>query len=258
MANDELTPVIIGVGDIKNKSLEVENASEPAVLMKQAILESLKDTNLSTAKQDALMSAVDDLSVVATWTWPYPDLPDYLSKLLKINPAVRHLSEHGGNSPCQLLDEAARRIAKGETKVAIVTGGEALASLRSCTVAKKMPPPGWPAPDPNTPGSLHKIGLPIHIYPLYENGFRARRKQSIRENHEESSALYAQFAEVAKENTLAWNHGKAASKEEIGNVSKKNRMICFPYPLLMNAFNTVNLAAACIVTSAGHARSLGV
>ncbi|KAH0003202.1 hypothetical protein KCU78_g14029, partial [Aureobasidium melanogenum] len=77
MADDELTPVNIGVGDIKNKSLEVENASEPAVLMKQAILESLKDTNLSTAKQDALMSAVDDLSVVATWTWPYPDLPDY-------------------------------------------------------------------------------------------------------------------------------------------------------------------------------------
>ncbi|KAI4739645.1 hypothetical protein E4T50_09923 [Aureobasidium sp. EXF-12298] len=272
MANDELTPVIIGVGDIKNKSLEVENASEPAVLMKQAILESLKDTNLSTAKQDALMSAVDDLSVVATWTWPYPDLPDYLSKLLKIDPAVRHLSEHGGNSPCQLLDEAARRIAKGETTVAIVTGGEALASLRSCTVAKKMPPPGWPAPDPNsrtmtaddlsllgtTPGSLHKIGLPIHIYPLYENGFRARRKQSIRENHEESSALYAQFAEVAKENTLAWNHGKAASKEEIGTVSTKNRVICFPYPLLMNAFNTVNLAAACIVTSAGHARSLRI
>ncbi|KAG9943696.1 hypothetical protein KCU85_g8465, partial [Aureobasidium melanogenum] len=258
MAKDDFTPVIIGVGDIINKSLEVEDASEPAVLMKQAILEALKDINLSTDKQDALMSSVDELSVVATWTWPYPDLPDYLSKLLKINPATRHLSEHGGNSPCQLLDEAARRIAKGETKVAIVTGGEALASLRSCGMAKKMPPPGWPAPDPNTPGSLHKIGLPIHIYPLYENGFRAKRKQSIRANHEESAALYAQFAEVAKENTLAWNHGKAASKEDIGTVSKKNRMICFPYPLLMNAFNTVNLAAACIVTSAAQAKSLGV
>lgn len=128
MAKDDFTPVIIGVGDIINKSLEVEDASEPAVLMKQAILEALKDINLSTDKQDALMSSVDELSVVATWTWPYPDLPDYLSKLLKINPATRHLSEHGGNSPCQLLDEAARRIAKGETKVAIVTGGEALAS----------------------------------------------------------------------------------------------------------------------------------
>ncbi|KAH0276763.1 hypothetical protein KCU91_g3641, partial [Aureobasidium melanogenum] len=109
-----------------------------------------------------------------------------------------------------------------------------------------------------TPASLHKMGLPIHIYPLYENSFRHRRKQSIRANHEESSALYAQFAQVAKENTFAWNYGKAASKQDIGTVSKTNRMICFPYPLLMNAFNTVSLAAACIVTSVGHARSLGI
>ena len=29
-------------------------------------------------------------------------------------------------------------------------------------------------------------------------------------------------------------------------------------PLLMNAFNTVNLAAACILTSAEHARELGI
>lgn len=29
-------------------------------------------------------------------------------------------------------------------------------------------------------------------------------------------------------------------------------------PLLMNAFNTVNLAAACIITSTDYARELGV
>lgn len=29
-------------------------------------------------------------------------------------------------------------------------------------------------------------------------------------------------------------------------------------PLLMNAFNTVNLAAACILTSAEHAKELGI
>lgn len=35
-------------------------------------------------------------------------------------------------------------------------------------------------------------------------------------------------------------------------------MICHPYPLLMNAFNTVNLAAAVILTSAKIASDLGV
>lgn len=76
---------------------------------------------------------------------------------------------------------------------------------------------------------MHSIGAPIHIYPLYENAFRAHRKQSLLENTDESAALYAGFAKVAAQHPYAWNHGKpAASKEDIGAVSRKNRMICSP------------------------------
>ncbi|KAJ8059241.1 hypothetical protein OCU04_012209 [Sclerotinia nivalis] len=35
-------------------------------------------------------------------------------------------------------------------------------------------------------------------------------------------------------------------------------MICWPYPLLMNAFNNVNMAASCIITSVEFARELGI
>lgn len=124
-------------------------------------------------------------------------------------------------------------------------------------------------------GSAHEIGAPIHIYPLYENGFRALRKQTIKENHQESAQLYAEFAQVAEKNPQAWNYGKAAkTAKEVGTVTKQNRMICFPCtyglfqvvktalnqvdPLLMNAFNTVDLAGACLVTSTGYARKLGI
>lgn len=125
-------------------------------------------------------------------------------------------------------------------------------------------------------GVTHSVGLPIHIYPMYENGFRAHRKQSIQENNNESAELYAEFATKAAENPLAWTYGEPAlSAEEISTVAKKNRMICFPCkvsphffpfeklsnntdPLLMNAFNTVNLAAACILTSTEYARQLGI
>jgi hypothetical protein len=73
------------------------------------------------------------------------------------------------------------------------------------------------------------VGLPIHVYPLYENAYRAHRRQSIQENNHESAELYADFAKVAEKNPLAWNFGEpAATKEIIGTVSKKNRMICFP------------------------------
>jgi hypothetical protein len=126
-------------------------------------------------------------------------------------------------------------------------------------------------------GARHSLGNPIQLYPLYENGFRAYRNQSIADNHAESSQLYAEFAQVAEKNKYAWNYpAKAETKESIGTVSKRNRMICFPCklsssvlrelqdadgttdPLLMNAFNTVNLSAACILTSTEHAKELGV
>lgn len=108
-------------------------------------------------------------------------------------------------------------------------------------------------------GSRHSIGLPVHIYPLYENGFRAHRRQTLEQNRVESASLYAEFDQVAARNPNSWSFGSTPStKDIIGTVSPKNRMICFPYPLLMNAFNTVNLAAACILTSVENARNLGI
>ncbi|KAL1982976.1 hypothetical protein VTN96DRAFT_591 [Rasamsonia emersonii] len=267
------TPVIIGVADVKNRSVQVEDALEPAQLMLEAIRQAIQDTGLDSASQQQLQSQIDSIDVVRTWTWPYRDLPGLLAEKLRIQPEHRFCTDHGGNQPAKLLDEAARRIALGKTKVAVITGGEALASLAACAKANKLPPPGWTAPDkrvesvfsPSTLalgedlGGIHSIGAPIHVYPLYENAFRAYRGQSIRENNAESARLYAQFSQVASQNPYSWNYGKPAdTAESIGTVSKRNRMICFPYPLLMNAFNTVNLAAACLLTSTEYARQLGV
>jgi acetyl-CoA acetyltransferase len=119
-------PVIIGVGDVKNR--DVNNAKEPATLMLEAIEIALKDAS-SKAFSD-LKSSIDSIDVVKTWTWPYPDLPGLLSEWLGVQDSIKwkHYSEHGGNQPGKLFDEAAKRIATGESKVAVITGGEALAS----------------------------------------------------------------------------------------------------------------------------------
>lgn len=78
-------------------------------------------------------------------------------------------------------------------------------------------------------GAMHDIGAPIQVYPLFENGFRAHRRQSIQENNQESAELYAEFAKTAEQNPLSWSYGKTAETAEIiGTVSKTNRMICFP------------------------------
>ena len=121
-------PVIIGVGDIKNRSTAVTDAKEPATLMLEAIQAAIKDA--STTSSSELQSAIDSIDVVKTWTWPYPDLPGLLAEKLGVEKSVKwkRYSEHGGDKPGKLLDEAAKRIAKGECRVAVLTGGEALAS----------------------------------------------------------------------------------------------------------------------------------
>ncbi|GAM34051.1 hypothetical protein EIK77_003009 [Talaromyces pinophilus] len=122
------TPIIIGVGDIRNASTEVEDAREPADLMLDAIQQALQETGLDS-KTD-LRSQIDSIDVVRTWTWAYGDLPGLLAKKLNIPSPLKHklYSVNGGNQPAKILDEAARRITRGENKLAVVTGGEALAS----------------------------------------------------------------------------------------------------------------------------------
>ncbi|KAK6360116.1 hypothetical protein TWF730_006269 [Orbilia blumenaviensis] len=249
-------PIIIGVADVINRSTRIEDAKEPADLMHQAILDAIKDTE--SPKSELLRANIDSIDAVNTWTWPYPDLPGLLAEKLRVNPSHKHISIHGGNQPGFLFDEAARRISKRQAKVAVVTGGEALASLGACAAAGKLPPPGWSpsaaevsgVPSPTTRdlgsdlGALHDIGAPIHIYPLYENGYRAYRNQSISDNNKESSRIYGNFAKISEKHPYSWNFGKSMSEEMIGTVSKKNRMICFP--------------CAVILTSTEFAKELGV
>ena len=124
-------PVIIGVADVKNRSTKVEDAVEPMQLMLEAVKLALQDAQATSASAGSdLKSQIDSIDVVKTWTWPYTDLPGLLAEKLGLGDGVRHkfYSEHGGNHPAKLVDEAAKRIARGEAKVAVVTGGEALAS----------------------------------------------------------------------------------------------------------------------------------
>ena len=96
--------------------------------MLQAITTALVDTTLSEKSINNLRVQIDSLDIVRTWTWPYADLPSLISARLGASPRHVHYTEHGGNQPAKLVDDAARRISLGQAKVAVVVGGEALAS----------------------------------------------------------------------------------------------------------------------------------
>lgn len=130
-----MIPIIVGVGDVKNRSTKIEDAREPADLMLEAINLAIQDAQFfsSSTAQEAFKSNIDSIDVVRTWTWEYPDLPGLLAERLGVrSPRHKYYPEgHGGNQPAKLLDEAALRVAKNESKVAVITGGEALASCTS-------------------------------------------------------------------------------------------------------------------------------
>lgn len=119
--------------------------------------------------------------------------------------------------------------------------------------------------------------MPIHVYPMYENALREVRGQSYTDNVIESAKLYAQFAQVAAKNPIAWTYGqRPVSAEALRTTTGKNRMICTPCrfcyffqngsvdrqttadPLLMNAFNNVNQASACLLTNTDIASELDI
>lgn len=124
-------PVLIGVGDFVNRSKKPEDAKEPLKLILSAFDIAINDTGLQGAAVKRLTSEIDSVLAVRTWTWPYPDLSTLIAEHLSIKPKYTKYSDHGGNSPVQLLDEAAKRISKGESRIALIAGAEALAS---CTI----------------------------------------------------------------------------------------------------------------------------
>lgn len=131
MPSSNNVPVIVGVGDIKNKSLAVEDAHDPSELMIRAIQAALSDTGLEAETQDKLSAQIDSISVVPPWTWTYPNLPGLLADRLKVSPRHTYLAPHGGNGPALICDEAARRVALGDSTAAVITGGESLATRKS-------------------------------------------------------------------------------------------------------------------------------
>jgi len=127
---DRVVPIIVGVADVVNRSRDIKDGVEPMQLMLQAIHLAVADTKLSSPDAQKLLSSVDSIDVVRPWTWPYDDLPGLLAKSLKAQCSHSRTTDHGGNQSGKILDEAARRISLRQSTVAVITGGEALASSK--------------------------------------------------------------------------------------------------------------------------------
>jgi acetyl-CoA C-acetyltransferase len=264
MADCERIPVIIGVGQVNDR----ECVHDSLGLMIGALAKADVDAG------GGWISQLDSVAVIAQLSFrELGDCSQLLADHFGILPAhIEQTPYATGESPTQLLNEAANRIGAGEMGVAAIVGGEALrtAGQRKAAARVDGAKPDF-LRDAASPefrnitalaGSIEHLaqyGLvaPTDVYPLYENATRAAWGQTLAEAQAESGEIWAGMSRVAEANPNAWIQ-KAWSAESITAPDADNRPITFPYQKRMVANSSVNQGAAFIVTSLSRARAAGI
>ncbi len=252
-------PVIVGIGEVKDRPADPMQGREPLALMAEAARRAEADAGA------ALLARVDALDIVHEVSWPYADCCGLLSEALGMAPAHRFYGPVGGETPVRFLHEAAQRIADGTSQVALVCGAEAQHTASWAERNKVALPwhPRDPAFKPRTREYLselmrrHNLDQPIRVYPLYENAAQAAWGQTPEQGQAESAAVWAKFSAVAADNPNSWI-SRRWTAEEIATPSPQNRLIAWPYPKLQVANPMVNQGAAVLVCSLAVARAAGI
>ena len=257
----ERLPVIVGVAQLVNRSEGPEDAREPLDLITEAARAAAED-----AQVKGLLERADSVQVVNTVSWAYRDAPGLLAEAIGAQPREKVYTAVGGNAPQWLVSRTADAIVRGDVRVAVIGGGDAMRSRARWREAAQQRWRRWAPPQQmlgDTSAGVNEIEvkhgahIPARIYPLFETAIRAHRRRSIAEHQRRLGELCARFSAVAAGNPYAW-FPQARTAEEIVTVTPENRMVCFPYPKFMNAIMEVDQAAALIMTSAAAARELGI
>src|SRR5580700_5332660 len=254
-------PVIVGVGEITDRPSEITDGLEPLALLIEALKRAEADSGV------ALLGEIDSLDVVNFLSWRYRDPEKLLSSRLGIHPKHAYYGPVGGESPIRFLHEAAKRIARGECRVAAVCGAEAQSTATKAERAGiDLPwtPFARDVEEPKRGAAFQKplavkLGVfrPVTVYPFYEAATSAHWGQTPREAMTESGHLWSTFATTASENPNAWLKRRFTS-EEITTPTPDNRLIAWPYTKLMVANPTVNMGGAILMTSLAKARAAGI
>ncbi len=246
-------PVIIGVGQINDRASQQDSLG----LMVAA---------LQVADGDAgggWIAQLDSIAVVAQISFPnLGNCAERVAQHFSIMP--QHIEQTPwatGESPVQLLNEAANGIGAGEIGVAAVLGAEALptaaARAKAASGEAKDQLRAVAAGGAKSLMQQHGLVAPTDLYPLYENATRAAWGQSLTEAQAESGTIWAGMSAVAASNENAWIR-TPQSADAITAIEADNRPIAFPYQKRMVANSSVNQGAGFIVTSLARARAAGI
>lgn len=254
----DLTPIIIGVGQINDRPETPETGLDPVALMVTALQRAEADAGAKLLADADYLGVVQQISFrgIGDPTGPVAEQVGATPKL------AFQTDGPNGDSPVMLLNDAANRIGSGEITIALVCGAEALrtaAGLAAKADPARKVDATREAAQRREPSFAQSYGLvaPVDVYPLYENAMRAALGQSFAEAQQESGEIWSRFSQVAAANENAWIR-KAVTPQDVITASESNRPIAFPYNKLMVANSSVNQGAGFIVTSVAEARRRGI
>ncbi len=263
MTVDPRTPCLIGQSRKTWHPSDVgsEGAPEPLEMWHEVSRGAACDAGAPGCVKD-----LDSIQVVYCQGWQYDDPPRRLAERLGADPRHRVYSAIGGTTPQVLLGETAQRMLAGEMELALVVGGEALATRRRIKMRGERPnwsfPPSvraaFPLPAPLHPSEVaHGIFDAWLTFAVFDSSLRSRRGTPMSERGQAVGALLSPLAKVAASNPDAWFRLERLP-EEIAVPSPQNRMVAFPYTKYATAIMDVDMAAGFLMATTEKADALGV
>lgn len=255
------TPVLVGISHIEQRVKQWQDGKEPLQLMTDAVLGALGDTGAQ------MTDRIDAIHVIGG-LWQYRNPAAHIAASIGATDVETGISTLGGNMVQYVLSQSALEIQNGDKQVVVIAGAECgnlmAKARRAGAQLEWQDAPGEPDrvfDKGGFGGNEHERavspGGATTWYALFENAIRASRGETIDAHLARVSELWAGFSRVASRNPDAWIQ-QEHSAEEIRTLGPKNRPVTFPYPKLMNANNSVDMAAALVLCDTETARSLGI
>src|SRR5215470_19337143 len=118
-------PVLVGVGQLVNRAADPGGVMEPLEMMAAVSRRAVEDAEIPQRLAD-----IDSLTVINCISHAYADPPGQLAARLGMQPSDRVYTSMGGNSPQWRVNETADRIARGDVRLALIAGAEAMHGLQ--------------------------------------------------------------------------------------------------------------------------------
>jgi acetyl-CoA C-acetyltransferase len=258
---DPRSPCLIGVAQ-HTVHPDVGPAPEPLAMWERVCRAAADDTG---AGQRVLKEA-GSLQIVYCQSWPYDDPTGRLGECLGITPPHRVYSGIGGTTPQVLVQGAAEAILDGAYDVAVITGAEALETVRQIKKAGERP--AWSFRDPERkpfpfeapfhPAEVaHNVFQAWLTFPVFDVARRAHLGIGPDAYRSGLGEMMAPMTAIAAGNPYAWFR-QERSAAELVSPTAANRMVGYPYTKYMVSIMDVDMAAAVVVASHEAADRLGV